>query len=87
MEVYTVYILFSKTHNKSYVGYSNDLERRIWEHNNHPQKSFTSRYRPWVVVHTEEFETKKEAMAREKWFKTGIGREYKNAILKEYLNT
>jgi putative endonuclease len=85
MELFTVYILFSSSHTKTYVGYTNDLERRLWEHNNHPQKSFTSKYRPWVVIHTEEFQSKKSAMTREKWFKTGVGREYKNLIISQYL--
>jgi predicted GIY-YIG superfamily endonuclease len=38
------------------------------------------------VIYTEEFESKKEAMTREKWFKSGVGREYKKIILAKYLN-
>jgi putative endonuclease len=86
MEIFKIYILYSVSSEKTYVGYTNDMERRLWEHNNHPQKSFTSRYRPWIVIYTEEFESKKEAMTREKWFKSGVGRENKKIILAKYLN-
>jgi putative endonuclease len=85
MGIFNIYILYSVSGEKTYVGYTNDIERRIWEHNNHPQKSFTSRYRPWSVIYTEEFDSKKEAMTREKWFKSGVGREYKQIILAKYL--
>lgn len=77
---YRVYILYSVTSHKSYVGYTNDIERRIWEHNNGTKGSFTSRFRPWAVIHTEEYATKGEAMRREKWYKTGVGRETKALI-------
>jgi putative endonuclease len=96
---FSVYILYSKTHDKIYVGYTNDLERRLWEHNNSTQSSFTSRFYAnlyagvesyiginlWDVIHTEEFSTKKEAMSRETWFKTGVGRKLKEEILAKYL--
>jgi putative endonuclease len=34
-------------------------------------KDWTKDYRPWKLIHTEEFETKKEALDREKWMKSG----------------
>ena len=37
------------------------------------------------MIHTEPFKTKKEAMVREKWFKTGIGRKFKQEIIRNYL--
>ncbi len=82
---YRVYILYSLTAEKSYVGYTNDIGRRIREHNQDLQRSFTSRFRPWAVIHTEEYATKHEAMIREKWYKTGVGREAKAVIITKYL--
>ena len=82
---YTVYILYSTSSSRTYVGYTNDLERRLWEHNHHSGKSFTSRYRPWVVVYTEKYIEKSEAMRREKWFKSGQGNVEKSKILAAYL--
>jgi len=83
---YFVYILYSLSHQKSYVGYTNDINRRLWEHNNSIQKSFTSNFRPWIVIHQEEFVTKKEAMSREKWFKSSVGRGQKTIIISQFLN-
>ena len=87
MENFWVYILYSSSHEKTYVGYSNDLERRFWEHNNSKQKSFTSRFKPWVLIYKEEYSTKQAAMQREKWFKTGVGRRLKKKIVEKYQST
>jgi putative endonuclease len=67
--MFTVYILYSKSFDRYYVGYTNDLERRISEHNRKKGK-FTDAGIPWEVVYTELFQTKKEAMAREKHIKS-----------------
>jgi putative endonuclease len=67
--MFTVYILHSESTDCYYVGYTNNLERRISEHNRIKGK-FTDKGIPWVVVHQEEFPTKKEAMAREKFIKS-----------------
>ena len=74
--MFTVYILYSSTFNKSYVGFTNDLEARFKSHNELGTKGWTIKFRPWKPIHTEEFDDKKEALAREKWFKSGVGREY-----------
>ncbi|HRG91221.1 MAG TPA: GIY-YIG nuclease family protein [Chitinophagales bacterium] len=80
--MYTVYILYSESHNKTYVGYTSNLQARFLSHNELGTKGWTIKFRPWVIIHTEEFGTKAEAMAREKWFKSGVGREF---IQKELL--
>ncbi|MGA1976658.1 MAG: GIY-YIG nuclease family protein [Bacteroidales bacterium] len=67
--MFTVYILFSESFDRYYVGYTNDLKRRISEHNCKKGK-FTDAGIPWVLVHHEGFSTKKEAMARERFFKS-----------------
>ena len=51
------------------------MELRIKSHNIFG-KDWTARYRPWKLIYTKEFENKKEAMAYEKWLKTGIGRDF-----------
>ena len=64
---------------RRYVGSTNDLARRLAEHNDpthHPCR-FTSRNRgPWQLLHAESFATRAEAMHREKWLKTGAGRRW-----------
>lgn len=70
--MYVVYILYSRRSDKSYVGFTTDLINRFKSHNELGQE-FTKRYRPWVVLHCEFFESKKEAQQREKYFKSGKG--------------
>jgi putative endonuclease len=43
--------------------------------------NFTSKYRPWELVYFETFPTRSEAMRREKFFKTGRGREFLNEVI------
>ena len=75
MVMYTVYILYSPSSGKTYTGYTNDADRRLLEHNVTEVKGFTLRYRPWVLIYTENFDNKQEAMLREKFLKSGQGRE------------
>jgi putative endonuclease len=78
--MYNTYIIYSLQHRKTYVGISEDIQRRIEEHNSKKSK-YTSRYAPWVLVFYEEYSTREEARKREKYFKSGIGREWmKNNI-------
>ena len=81
-----VYVLYSVAGEKSYVGYTNDTERRLFEHNVSETKGFTLRYRPWLLIHTESFQTKAEAMKREKFLKSGQGRAFVKAIVQRHLN-
>jgi len=79
-----VYILFSPTHNKIYVGFTSDLEARLASHNHFSKKGWTIKYRPWTLVHAENFNTKAEAMKREKELKSAKGREFiRKNILKQ----
>ncbi|MBL7800169.1 MAG: GIY-YIG nuclease family protein [Chitinophagales bacterium] len=78
---FTVYILYSQQFNKHYVGFTSDLHARLLSHNSLATKGFTVRYRPWTLIHTELFETKAEAMKKEKWFKSGVGRSFIKSLL------
>ena len=74
--MYTVYVLHSPKFNKIYIGHTSDLDGRIRSHNALATKGFTVRYRPWILVHTEIFDTKALAMKREKALKTAGGRQW-----------
>ncbi|MAO63802.1 MAG: endonuclease [Balneola sp.] len=74
--MFTVYTLYSPKYDKIYVGYTSNLEQRLLSHNKLGKKGWTIKYRPWELVFTEAFETKKEAMMREKQLKSAKGREY-----------
>lgn len=73
--MFTVYILKSLKDNKRYIGYTNDMKRRLYEHNNGLVISTRNR-KPFELIYTEEFEIKEEAMAREIFFKSGKRREF-----------
>ncbi|MGD1959996.1 MAG: GIY-YIG nuclease family protein [Fulvivirga sp.] len=73
---FTVYVLYSPKFNKIYIGYSSDLQSRLDSHNIYSKKGYTVKYRPWKVIHTENYVNKKEAMDREKQLKTAKGREF-----------
>ncbi len=66
--MYTLYILYSKSIDRYYVGYTNDLERRLTEHNRKKGK-YTDAGIPWLLVYKEEYQVKKDAMEREKFIK------------------
>ncbi len=83
--MYFVYILYSPSSGKTYTGFSIDVERRLLEHNITETKGFTLRYRPWLLIHTENFENKPDALRREKFYKSGQGRERLQLIVNDYL--
>ena len=66
--MFIVYILYSQKLDRFYVGYTNQLERRISEHNRKKGK-YTDIGIPWIIVYTEEFDSKKNAKNREKYIK------------------
>ncbi|MFP9112572.1 GIY-YIG nuclease family protein [Flavobacterium sp. RHBU_3] len=78
---FVVYILYSEKHCKTYVGYTSDLISRFKSHNQLSTKGYTIKYRPWKVIHIEFYPDKKSAMAREKYLKTGAGRDYIKTLL------
>jgi putative endonuclease len=67
--MYSVYILYSESSDRYYIGYTNNLNRRIAEHNRKKGK-FTDTGIPWKLVHSEPYFSKKKAMAREKFIKS-----------------
>ena len=73
--MFTLYILYSKTIDRYYVGYTNDFERRLSEHNRIKHK-YTDIGIPWILVHSEIFTTKKEAMQRERLIKSKKSKQF-----------
>ncbi|UCG60032.1 MAG: GIY-YIG nuclease family protein [Phycisphaerales bacterium] len=76
---YFVYIIESVSTGKRYVGQTSDLDRRVAEHNcprHNPRKHTSRNAGPWKLVHQQLHRTRSEAMQREKWLKSGIGRQW-----------
>jgi putative endonuclease len=83
MEEFVVYVLYSEQYNKTYTGFTSNLIERFKSHNLLETKGYTLKFRPWEVVYVEFYNSKTEAMKREKYLKSGVGREFiKNLISK-----
>lgn len=72
--MFWVYAISSLKRNYIYVGLTSDLESRVARHNNGYEKT-TKPYRPFVLLFFEEVTTRIEAREREKYWKSGIGKE------------
>ena len=71
--MYFVYILLSEKDNKRYIGFTDDIDRRLIEHNTGKVKSTKNR-RPLKLIYLEQFENKSVAMKREKEIKNQKGK-------------
>ncbi|PTB92413.1 endonuclease [Marivirga lumbricoides] len=74
--MFTVYVLYSPTFKKIYIGYTSDLSNRLASHNVYSKKGYTTRYRPWEVLYTESYIDKRAALKREKALKSARGRAF-----------
>ncbi len=79
--MFYVYVLQSESTSRIYIGQTKDLPNRMSAH-----KSGLARYTrsrgPWTLVYSEEYETRSEAMVRERQLKGGQGREWLRGKLK-----
>ena len=81
--IYYVYMLKSKgIRSVTYVGYTNNLKKRINLHNSGKGAKFT-RGRKWVLIYKEKLKSKKEAISREYYIKNN--QSLRNDIKKKYL--
>ena len=77
---YYIYIILSCSYKKTYTGITNDLDRRLKQHNS-GYHLFTKRYKPWKYIYTEKLKTRDEARLKEKYFKSAAGRRWMKANL------
>ena len=73
--MFTVYVLYSPKYKKIYIGFTSNLQERFKSHNELATKGWTIKFRPWDLVFIEEFQTKSEALKREKNLKGAKGRD------------
>ncbi len=77
-----IYVIQSEKDGWTYTGHTNDVERRLHDHNRGKMKS--TRHRgPFKLIHTEEFTNRSEAMIREKFLKSGKGRQIREEFVKQ----
>jgi putative endonuclease len=79
---YFIYILRSEMDGSFYVGYTANLEARVWEHNE-GRTGYTSKKRPWRLIYSEQFETKTEALKREKFIKAQKSKAFIQALIQQ----
>jgi len=66
--MFYVYLLRSRTHGQYYVGYTNDLKKRLYSHNKEVNQA-TKAYAPWDLVYYEAYMTSQAARNRERILK------------------
>ena len=69
---YYVYILTNKDNSVMYIGVTNDLRRRLYEHKNQEIDGFTKKYNVYKLVYFEEYSDIGDAIAREKQLKRWV---------------
>ena len=80
--MFFTYALYSETFDVIYCGQTENLQKRINEHNGlGASKTWACRYKPWRLLYTEKFQTRKEAVAREKQLKSGQGRKFLRSLI------
>ena len=73
---FSIYAIKAVNYNRIYVGFSLDVVKRVSEHNRGMVTS-TKGYRPWKLIFTEVVgPDRKEARKREKYYKSGCGKEF-----------
>ena len=72
--MFYVYVWYAEKFNRYYTGFTENIERRLIEHNNGKTKS-TKPYRPWKVIFIEECNSRLNARQKEKYYKSDAGRE------------
>ena len=78
--MYFVYVVRSKEGFR-YTGMTEDLDKRLIEHNEKKLSFWTKRGTNWEILYKEGYPIKSEALKREKWLKSGVWREYLENIL------
>ena len=83
--MYYTYVLRSEKDNRLYTGSTNDLRKRLNEHNS-GKVSSTKNRGPFELIYYEASPNEQDARAREKYLKTGMGKRYIKNRLKRFLS-
>jgi putative endonuclease len=83
--MYYVYVIQSKKDKQFYTGFTRDLENRIREHNE-GRVSSTKERGPFELIYYEACLNEQDALAREKYLKSGMGKRYLRNRLRRFLS-
>ena len=78
-DIFIVYAIISEVDGRIYVGFTNDLHRRIREHNRGRTKS-TKAFKPWKLIYAEPFPSRAQARKKEIYLKGGSGKEFLKSL-------
>ncbi len=75
MQNYFVYIIYSSSKDRYYVGQTQDLENRLLDHQT-SRSNYTKQAKDWVLLYSEEFKSRSDALKRESEIKSKNSRRY-----------
>ena len=81
--MYYIYVLYSNTIDKYYIGSTSNVENRLSFHNSENNRIWSKRGQPWVKVFEQEFEDKTQAIKAEKFIKKQKSRKFIQKLVKE----
>lgn len=86
--MHKVYVLENQSDGSFYIGHTNDLERRIAQHNaGNGGRTTKMKGATWKLIYAEAYIDKRDALAREKFLKSGSGRTYLKKQMRYYLES
>ncbi|MFQ6606010.1 MAG: GIY-YIG nuclease family protein, partial [Fidelibacterota bacterium] len=80
---FVVYIMYSASRDRYYTGQTSDLSKRISQHNAGYDR-YTRSGIPWELKYTEEYQTRREAMRREREIKAKKSRSYLEGLIRKF---
>lgn len=83
MKSYYVYLMTNKTNMVIYIGVTNDLIKRVFEHKNKSIAGFTKKYNVNKLVHFEKYDDPLSAITREKQLKAGSRKKKLELVMKD----
>lgn len=83
--MFYTYVIKSRKSNRWYTGSTNDLRKRLNQHNN-GESTWTKSGAPWDLIYYEACLNEQDARSREKYLKTGMGKRYLKNRLRRFLS-
>ena len=85
--MFYIYIIYSESADKYYIGHTNDPERRLVEHSTTEEIKFTSKFRPWVMLLSLEVSNSRgDAIKMERFIKKQKSRLFLSRLIEEKEN-
>lgn len=85
--MFYTYCLQSLRFRKLYIGFTDDLKRRFFEHTTGRGGDYTKKNGPWRLIFYEAHVNKKDAQEMERFYKSGYGKEILKKKLKNYFES